>query len=169
MPRSTRAVWERTTALEVVWLTCSIVALNVVAIRESLYRHPPDHTDEEENNCHNKENVEPAAERCGRDHSQQPERDQQNHEKHHHRRSLSPGGPERPPLRPSVLGVRLSESYADTTRLRRMPIPSTSVSMMSPTCSHSCGVRPMPTPSGVPVEIMSPGSSVQPRERISIV
>src|SRR5262252_6805099 len=108
--------------------------------------------DEQENNCHNKENVQPSSEQRRRNHPEQPQDDEQDHEKHDHRRS------------PARLNC---ESYAATTGLRRMPIPSISVSTTSPACSHSWGVRPMPTPSGVPVEMMSPGSRVQPRDRLS--
>ena len=39
-------------------------------------------------------------------------------------------------------------------------MPVTSATTTSPGTSHSCGVRPAPTPSGVPVAMMSPGSSV---------
>ena len=42
------------------------------------------------------------------------------------------------------------------------PTPSTPASTTSPGHSHSCGVLPAPTPSGVPVAMMSPGSSVMP-------
>ena len=48
------------------------------------------------------------------------------------------------------------------------PIPSTSVSMTSPSFIYSGGVRPRPTPSGVPVAMMSPGSSVIPFDRDSM-
>jgi hypothetical protein len=38
----------------------------------------------------------------------------------------------------------------------------------SPERSHFGGEKPMPTPAGVPVAMMSPGSSVRPREQVSI-
>ena len=48
------------------------------------------------------------------------------------------------------------------TGWRKRPMPSTQASTTSPGQSHSCGVRPAPTPSGVPEAMMSPGSSVMP-------
>src|SRR5262245_2341184 len=152
-----------------------MVTLNVVLIPESLAlnRLPSDYTDEQEHDCHNQEDVQPSAEGGRRNHPKEPQHDEQDDEKHQHGvlqadlkvhlydRSLD-NRRGRPSGRPS-------RTYAATTRLRRMPIPSTSVSITSPTCSHSCGVRPIPTPSGVPVEMMSPGSSVQPRDSTSMV
>ena len=62
----------------------------------SLYRLPPNHPDEEENDCHNKENVQPSAERGGRNHSQQPEHNEQDHEEHQHRHFPRPAWRPRP-------------------------------------------------------------------------
>ena len=53
------------------------------------------------------------------------------------------------------------------------PMPSIQLTSVSPGCRKRCGVRPTPTPAGVPVKMMSPGSSVsvlrqlgdQPRDR----
>src|SRR3546814_9574047 len=47
-----------------------------------------------------------------------------------------------------------------TTGLRRVPIFSISHSTTSPGHRNSCGSRPAPTPAGVPVAMISPGSSV---------
>ena len=49
-----------------------------------------------------------------------------------------------------------------TTRLRSAPIPLTAHSITSPACSRR--PRAMPTPSGVPMQITSPGCSVSTRE-----
>ena len=49
-----------------------------------------------------------------------------------------------------------------------LPMPSTVATTTSPGQSHSCGVRPAPTPSGVPEAMMSPGSSVMPEEMSAI-
>ena len=163
--RSTSIECERTTARDVVWLTCSMVALNVCSCGKSSHvtrSRPaaPDDPDEQEHDCDDEKDVQPPAEHGGRNHPEQPQRDEQNDEKHQHRRSS------RVPSVSSTSDARSSSAvtpYAATTRFRRTPIPSTSVSITSPTWSHSCGVRPMPTPSGVPVEMMSPGSSVQPQ------
>src|SRR5262249_34131600 len=46
-----------------------------------------------------------------------------------------------------------------TTLLRSTPIFEISTSTASPGLSHSGGLRAMPTPGGVPVEITSPGTS----------
>jgi hypothetical protein len=43
--------------------------------------------------------------------------------------------------------------------LRNTPTPEMSTSTTSPAFIHSGGVRPAPTPPGVPVTITSPGSS----------
>src|SRR5205823_1043784 len=51
----------------------------------------------------------------------------------------------------------LSHRYAPTpTTFRSTPMCSTSSSITSPGRSHSGGLRPIPTPSGVPVMITSP-------------
>src|SRR5260363_24886 len=55
-----------------------------------------------------------------------------------------------------------------TTGCRMTPTPSTPASTTSPGHSHSCGLMPAPTPSGVPVAMMSPGSSVMPDEMSAI-
>src|SRR5262249_22292303 len=55
-----------------------------------------------------------------------------------------------------------------TTAWRRLPMCCTRPSITSPGHTHSCGLRPAPTPSGVPVAMMSPGSSVMPAERSAI-
>src|SRR3546814_18436563 len=47
-----------------------------------------------------------------------------------------------------------------TTGLRRVPIFSISHSTTSPGHRNSCGSRPAPKPAGVPVAMISPGSSV---------
>ncbi len=54
---------------------------------------------------------------------------------------------------------------ARRTVLRSVPACSTVTSTTSPSSSHRGGVRLMPTPAGVPVEITSPASSVTPCER----
>ena len=41
-----------------------------------------------------------------------------------------------------------------------LPIPSISLSRMSPLCRNSGGLRCMPTPAGVPVRMTSPGYNV---------
>ena len=53
--------------------------------------------------------------------------------------------------------------------LRIVPIRSISTSTTSPGWSNSCGSRDTPTPAGVPVAMMSPGSSVISAETNSIV
>src|SRR6266702_1272772 len=55
-----------------------------------------------------------------------------------------------------------------TTGCLMTPTPSTPASTTSPGHSHSWGVLPAPTPSGVPVAMMSPGSSVMPDEMSAI-
>ena len=40
---------------------------------------------------------------------------------------------------------------------------------MSPAFMNSGGVRAWPTPAGVPVEMMSPGSSVRPAESYAMI
>src|SRR5437762_9780895 len=59
--------------------------------------------------------------------------------------------------------------YALTTTFLSTPIPSTSVSITSPALRNSGGLRANPTPLGVPVAIISPGSNVMPLERIAII
>jgi len=60
---------------------------------------------------------------------------------------------------------RIERLYMPPIGLRITPMPSTSVSSKSPSFMNSGGVRAKPTPSGVPVEMTSPGSSVWPIER----
>ena len=59
----------------------------------------------------------------------------------------------------SLWGSRY-ERAASATRLRSTPMPSTSTSTTSPCFIESLGSRNTPTPSGVPVRMRSPGSSV---------
>jgi hypothetical protein len=59
---------------------------------------------------------------------------------------------------PNVVYSYLEISF---TVLTIVPIPSTVASITSPSCNHSCGFRPAPTPDGVPVAIISPGSKVK--------
>src|SRR3569623_961246 len=54
-------------------------------------------------------------------------------------------------------------------RLRSRPIFSTSHSTTSPGRRNSGGVRANPTPAGVPVAMMSPGSSIMPRDSTAMV
>ncbi len=49
---------------------------------------------------------------------------------------------------------------AATIVLRRMPMPSASISTTSPAFIKICGFWKTPTPAGVPVVTMSPGNSV---------
>src|SRR6202165_2830124 len=49
------------------------------------------------------------------------------------------------------------------------PIRSTSASITSPRLRYSGGLRPSPTPCGVPVEMQSPGSSVIPADRSAMM
>src|SRR6185295_9081618 len=58
--------------------------------------------------------------------------------------------------------------YCPATGLARTPRPSISTSIRSPGLRKTGGLRANPTPAGVPVEIMSPGSSVMKRETNSI-
>src|SRR5690348_17433857 len=53
--------------------------------------------------------------------------------------------------------------------LRICPMPSISVSTISPALRYSGGLRAKPTPLGVPVAMISPGSSVMPCERMEII
>ena len=62
--------------------------------------------------------------------------------------SLDPGEPVTHPARISRQG------------LVSRPMPSTSTRMTSPSCSVTRGSRNQPTPAGVPVQMTSPGSSV---------
>ena len=51
-------------------------------------------------------------------------------------------------------------SVSSTIGLRRMPMPSISISQTSPSFIQTGGLRACPTPDGVPVTTRSPGSSV---------
>ena len=56
---------------------------------------------------------------------------------------------------------RLRQCYIHAVmRLRNSPTRLISTSMVSPAFMNICGLRPAPTPAGVPVEMMSPGRSV---------
>ena len=59
--------------------------------------------------------------------------------------------------------IGICHDYASTMRLASLPSPSTSTTYSSPGCSHCRGVMPRMTPSGVPVLMTSPGSSVMMR------
>src|SRR5256885_1719693 len=50
-----------------------------------------------------------------------------------------------------------------------MPMRSISSSTTSPGFSHSGGVRPIPTPSGVPVKMTSPGCRVRPADSSAMI
>src|SRR5258708_1190677 len=49
--------------------------------------------------------------------------------------------------------------FLGTRSLRSSPIPSISLTRVAPAFRYRLGSRPMPTPAGVPVKMMSPGSS----------
>ena len=59
--------------------------------------------------------------------------------------------------------------YGATMSTCRIPMPSTSPSTLSPGFKNTGGTRAKPTPDGVPVLIMSPGSNVKPADKLSIV
>src|SRR5579883_2504059 len=59
--------------------------------------------------------------------------------------------------------------YFLTTLFRSVPMPSISVSTTSPSCRYSGGLRAKPTPLGVPVAMISPGSSVMPSESSAMI
>src|SRR5262249_31721444 len=50
-----------------------------------------------------------------------------------------------------------SDHFAAALGVRSVPIPSISIVTTSPAFRNSGGLRPAPTPSGVPLEITSPG------------
>src|SRR5271165_2556907 len=58
--------------------------------------------------------------------------------------------------------------HSATTGLVREPRPSMVIVTVSPGLSQRLGVRPRPTPGGVPVETMSPGSKGVMEDRYSI-
>ena len=66
------------------------------------------------------------------------------------------------PRSESTLWVDQAGSAA-TMWLHKVPMPSMVVSITSPGWRNSGGVRAKPTPAGVPVAMMSPGSSVRGR------
>src|SRR6266571_1599214 len=59
--------------------------------------------------------------------------------------------------------------YAFTTTFLSTPILSTYVSITLTALRNSGGLRTNPTPLGVPVGIISPGSNVMPLERVAII
>ena len=58
--------------------------------------------------------------------------------------------------------------YSPTTGFLSSPIPSIAIIISSPAFSQRCGVRPIPTPAGVPVLITSPTTSGTIPDRYSI-
>ena len=60
------------------------------------------------------------------------------------------------------------QNYSATTGFVSAPKPSTVTVTLSPGLSQRCGLRPIPTPEGVPVETTSPGSSGVIEEMYSI-
>ncbi len=73
--------------------------------------------------------------------------------------------PRRPSCRSDASAIA---SRPSSKRFSIAPMPSISMRTTSPGCSHFGGLKPMPTPRGVPVAMTSPGSSVMPREQVSI-
>ena len=69
----------------------------------------------------------------------------------------------------SSVPYNLDPSFSNSTLFVQVPTFSRLTSTTSPSFIHSLGFRPIPTPEGVPVNIMSPGSSVVPRLRKEIV
>src|ERR1035441_29486 len=65
-------------------------------------------------------------------------------------------------------GIEPVKAYSPTTGLVSEPRPSTLTVTVSPGFSQRLGVRPRPTPDGVPVETISPGSKGVIDERYSI-
>ena len=68
------------------------------------------------------------------------------------------------PYEPAALQLRSSATCARST-----PIPLISTSSVSPRFIHSGGVRLWPTPSGVPVEMTSPGASAVKSEQNAMI
>ena len=60
----------------------------------------------------------------------------------------------------AAAGACLTADYR--TVLVRVPMPSMLHATSSPGCSHFGGSKPMPTPAGVPMEMIVPGRSVMP-------
>src|SRR5690606_14001589 len=63
---------------------------------------------------------------------------------------------------PASPGFGWRQAASATTGFLRTPTRSTSTSQTSPGFMKSCGSMAMPTPEGVPVTMMSPGSRVMP-------
>src|ERR1041385_3099195 len=63
----------------------------------------------------------------------------------------------------------VKKNYGATTSTSNVPLPSISPSTLSPGLRNTGGTRAKPTPEGVPVLMISPGSSVIPAERLSMV
>ena len=63
-----------------------------------------------------------------------------------------------------TFGLSLRTAYGSSSSigLRKIPMPSISISKTSPARIHAGGLRAWPTPDGVPVTTRSPGSSVIP-------
>src|ERR1700754_2659528 len=59
--------------------------------------------------------------------------------------------------------------YGATMSTCRIPMLSTSPSTLSPGFKNTGGTRAKPTPDGVPVLIMSPGSNVNPADKLCMV
>src|SRR5271155_5455655 len=56
-----------------------------------------------------------------------------------------------------------------TIRFSRTPMPPISIRTTSPPLRNLGGLKPMPTPAGVPVAITSPGCSVMPADSVSMI
>lgn len=61
-----------------------------------------------------------------------------------------------------------SAPLVQVTGFRNLPSFSISISTTSPDRRNFGGSKPMPTPSGVPVAMMSPGSNVMPLEMVAM-
>ena len=60
-------------------------------------------------------------------------------------------------------------NYSPNTVFLNTPIPSTTQTTSSPSFRNFLGLKPIPTPAGVPVAIMSPGFKVTPFENSLII
>ena len=97
---------------------------------------------------------------------------------HHPRRVSLPPQPRPPPHPPRRLRRHPTRHplaapephtlYSATTGFLNSPIPSIVITISSPTFSQRCGVRPIPTPAGVPVLITSPTCNATIPDRYSI-
>src|SRR4051812_1347375 len=58
--------------------------------------------------------------------------------------------------------------HAYTTVLLSVPRPEIEMSIMSPALRKRGGSKPMPTPAGVPVAMMSPGFNLIPADKVSM-